>query len=259
MKTFISQIANRGQVFKHTLLIELLRNLITAKSENASSRNFPFHYLETHAGKPLHILPAEGEWQEGMGEYWDKPKKETSDFALLKYAPKGRTKLRRYPSSWAMVKQVAEDAGCSNLKMTLFDTSAEVTQDIKALEDRAINFISGDAWKDLGKHIKEVDFVFIDPDYRNDKDWGSALKTAQSLMKRGIPFALFVDEENPKSRRLEKELNVPFFQYHEGQQVGMFVSGVSKDVLSAVLTKVDALEGVTTFTGEDGRPIVQAV
>lgn len=262
MKTFISQIANRSQVFKHTLLLELLHGLVTEKSQKASSRNFPFHYLETHAGKPVHILPEEGPWQAGMGEYWDKPKKETSHVKLLKYAPKGRTKLRRFPSSWSIAKQVAEDAGCSNIKMTLFDTSAEVTKEVKALEDDSINFISGDSSKELTKHLKEVDFVFVDPDYRSDKDWGNALKTAQTLIKQNIPFALFFDLADPKSKRLRKELDeLPMFRYVTNEEkVGLFVSGVSTVVTSKMLDRSYILQGKTVlFKGDymlEAEPMV---
>jgi 23S rRNA A2030 N6-methylase RlmJ len=189
-------------------LVELVKHLVAKKAASASSQKFPFHYLDTHSGAPLHDLNKSTEWQNGVGKFWNLTE-QYEDLDYFKYVSgSGRSK---YPSSWMLAYQTLLSAGVANYKVSLFDTSAEVTQAVQSspyLSDR-INFHCIDAWKNLNKHLKQVDFVFIDPPFSIDrvngekasKDWGYILKTAEALRKKGIPFAIwypFFTEKNPR-------------------------------------------------------------
>jgi 23S rRNA A2030 N6-methylase RlmJ len=201
---------NQGDVFKHTVLVELVKHLVSKKAAKASSSNFPFHYLDTHSGAPLHDLTKTTEWQNGIGKFWNADTK-TEDLDYFSYVAKSKSGAEKYPSSWMLAYQTLLSAGVPNYKVSLFDTSAEVTHAIQTspyLSNR-IQFECTDAWKKLNKHLKQVDLVFIDPSFSIDRnngekssnDWGNIMKTSEALLKKGIPFVIwypYFTEKNPR-------------------------------------------------------------
>ena len=103
---------NQGDVWKHFVLVTLADKL----PENSDT----VHYIECHAGAPIHKLKQPGEWQNGIGKIikdamCNGPYVE----AARKWFP------AQYPASWVFV------AGrlalrFENVRVTLFDTSEDV-------------------------------------------------------------------------------------------------------------------------------------
>lgn len=246
---------NQGDVLKHAVLVEVVKHLVVKKADGASSLNFPFHYLETHCGAPMHELTGSSEYLEGIGKFWDKddPFKGLDYF---RYVSKTQLTTARYPSSWLLAYQTLMDAQCYNHTLTLFDTSADVAKAVKSspyMTDR-INFHCIDATKNIGKHLKQVDFVFIDPSYSLKKgevsssDWGMVIKLAQALTKKGIPFLVwypYFTEKTPM--KLVKEtgllslelLNPKITQEGEMKGSGMLLGGLEEGFVVSLSNALD--------------------
>jgi hypothetical protein len=55
---------NEGDVIKHAFLLDTLDRLLMGKKEGADG----FWYVDTHAARPYHRLPATGRWSYGIGK-----------------------------------------------------------------------------------------------------------------------------------------------------------------------------------------------
>lgn len=56
-----NKIGNEGDLIKHFALTIAIREQATGKKS--------FSYLDVHAGRSRHDLPAAGEWEKGIGQY----------------------------------------------------------------------------------------------------------------------------------------------------------------------------------------------
>jgi hypothetical protein len=82
---------NRGDVWKHGLL--------TLLADKIHVPQRAFHWLETHAGAPIHRLRAGGEWRDGIGSLAEK--------ANLPYVARAIECARRgiYPAGWVLAAE----------------------------------------------------------------------------------------------------------------------------------------------------------
>jgi 23S rRNA A2030 N6-methylase RlmJ len=56
-------IGNEGDLVKHAVLTRVVNYLASERSDS------PFIYVETHTGRPEYILPENGKWKSGAGEF----------------------------------------------------------------------------------------------------------------------------------------------------------------------------------------------
>lgn len=59
-----TKVGNQGDLLKHTLLYAVVQQQLKAWPKDKV-----FHYADTHAGRPLYVLPAGGNWQYGIGAF----------------------------------------------------------------------------------------------------------------------------------------------------------------------------------------------
>jgi 23S rRNA (adenine2030-N6)-methyltransferase len=207
---------NQGDVLKHMVLVEVVRHLIDLKAAT-HSKDFTFGYMETHAGAPEHRLAAGGEWTKGIGQFTETAT--SFDHNYFHLIGEDFTVDQVYPSSWNLAKKVIRMSDVSSYNLHLFDTSADVAVAMKPVvhHDPRIKYECKDGFKHFKDNsLQRVDFVFIDPPYKTDKDaslskdWLTVQKTAEYLLAKKIPFLIwypFFTEKNP--RKLVKALELP--------------------------------------------------
>ena len=196
---------NQGDVWKHFVLVTLANKL----PENSNT----IHYIECHAGAPIHKLKQPGEWQNGIckiineamcnGPYVE---------AARKWFPE------QYPASWVFV------AGrlalrFENVRVTLFDTSEDVATryqpDIAVSALRLPDSVQVEFRQENGYEAAEretAELVFFDPPFSPDanNDWKSLKSACQSLASRGTTFAAWyplVETTRPKDTWLRQLLD----------------------------------------------------
>ena len=64
--THSTKCGNPGDIAKHPLLPRLVQHL---SEENASSL---FLYADTHTARPTYVLERNGEWEHGIGEFYNR-------------------------------------------------------------------------------------------------------------------------------------------------------------------------------------------
>jgi 23S rRNA A2030 N6-methylase RlmJ len=89
---------NRGDVWKHAILMLI--------ADSIPIRNDEFHWLEGHAGAPIHRLHLGGEWQRGIGSILT-----TKNLA---YVTRAADFVRKglYPAGWLLAAERLAKARC---------------------------------------------------------------------------------------------------------------------------------------------------
>lgn len=164
---------NNGDVWKHFLLLEVLRSLAQRKPKQ-------FHYLETHAGPGYARLGENGDWRRGIGRFMT-PSEEVQTpshpyFDLV--LPAMRNGLL-YKGSWVLATEYLRNVGHLNFKINAHEINADT------LKMAASTIRKGQLSQWVSLHPKSgydalektehADFILIDPPYRSSDgsadDW----------------------------------------------------------------------------------------
>jgi 23S rRNA A2030 N6-methylase RlmJ len=197
-----SNAGNKGDVWKHVILLCAVRNVLTAKRSPD-----PFFYCETHAGRPSYTLPETGSWQSGIGSI-------NSINGTLKHHPyfciqeTGTTTGSIYHGSWSLVAEYLRTQGIS-FDFVLCDLSPQVRDDNARYtpqrpEEERIEFRLTDGFSEVQKIPNRPDLIFIDPPYypEPDHDWTSCQNLIGYLQSRHLPFLVWYpvfDDAGPQS------------------------------------------------------------
>ena len=179
---------NRGDVWKHFILTVLARN-ISLDSDS-------IHFVDCHAGAPVHDLIKGGEWQRGVKHLIDKATNDNAYVDIVKkYWP------QRYPSGWLIVANVLAER-FKRVQISLFDNSEEVAchysdEGLCNLKSRGylsenveVTFCKDDGFT-RAVNNNDKDLIFLDPPFspNADRDWNSLTETCKELKCQDQSFA----------------------------------------------------------------------
>ncbi len=154
---------NRGDVWKHFLLLTVLDYLLDGKNPGEK----PFRYMETHAGRDKYVLPRSGEWETGIGAV--APCMETlSGHPYFRYHGPGVTAGSTYSGSWLRVitHLLARNRPAS---LTLCDIAAPVASAVREYTRKSprgitVNFYREDGFAHITR-MDECNLLLMDPPY----------------------------------------------------------------------------------------------
>jgi 23S rRNA (adenine2030-N6)-methyltransferase len=184
---------NFADVFKHVVLVRLLQTL--------HSKDTPFCYLDTHAGRGVYDLTSvsaqrSGEFRDGIGRMWSGQDwtGHFSDYLDVVRALNSQGKLLAYPGSPSIARQLlrAQD------RMVLCEQQQEEAGALKAEfpGDRQVAVHVQDGYQALKAFLPPKErrgLVLIDPPYESPDEFeqaGRALIAAWRRWDTGI-FALW--------------------------------------------------------------------
>ncbi len=167
---------NRGDVWKHVILAGVIDAL--AAERPVGSR---FSYLETHAGGGDYTLVQSGAWRDGVGRLLaSKPALARSSYARLVagITPDGGS----YPGSWVIAARRLSDAGLRP-RLVLCETdpaaAAQATGVAFLLSDADVTVIRADGF--VASAGRNADFLFVDPPYKDGRDWDRAAEAIRDF------------------------------------------------------------------------------
>lgn len=170
---------NRGDVWKHAILMMI--------ADTIPIRNDEFHWLETHAGAPIHRLQTGGEWQRGIGSILTAKH--------LAYVARAADFVRNgeYPAGWFLAAERLLHR-CERIVVTACDNStavAEAYADFQAPVGVTCDFLCADGYEEARN--ADADFVFLDPPFSSDsrQDWRDMAQACTLLGRKKIPFVVW--------------------------------------------------------------------
>ena len=172
---------NAGDVWKHFFLAEAAEFLL--------SRRNKLIYAESHVGYPEYLLKQNGEWQEGIGRFWERLD-DLLEFRYCKIIKSMNSRaLMRYPGSARIVMEVAKTAQ-STLEAYLWDIDWKVAaawRDDPNQKSGRLNFCLGDGFDGVGSLIntKECALLLLDPPYLDRRDFSKAMDIVSLSEKKG--------------------------------------------------------------------------
>jgi 23S rRNA A2030 N6-methylase RlmJ len=197
-----SNAGNKGDVWKHVILLSAVRTVLTAKRSPD-----PFFYCETHAGRHSYTLPEKGHWQSGIGSI-------NSIHGTLGHHPffciqeTGLTSGSIYHGSWSLVAEYLRSLEIS-FDFVLCDHSPQVRDNIvkhtlQRPGEETIDFRLADGFSETQKVRGRPDLIFIDPPYHPEpeRDWISCQNVIGSLQSRHLPVLIWYpvfDDAGPQS------------------------------------------------------------
>jgi 23S rRNA (adenine2030-N6)-methyltransferase len=161
---------NVGDVWKHCVLVEVLRRARTARADVT--------YVESHAGAGRYALGPTGEWTEGVGRVWSGA---SADDAIGRYVTfcralgAGEARPESYPGSPLLAHAVLRGSG----KLRLWEQDQETAEQLRAAfagdGDVAVTVEDGlpallPAVRDAeasGRHV----VALVDPPFTQKPDW----------------------------------------------------------------------------------------
>jgi 23S rRNA (adenine2030-N6)-methyltransferase len=161
---------NVGDVWKHCVLVEVLRRARTARADVT--------YVESHAGAGRYALGPTGEWTEGVGRVWSGG---SADDAIGRYVTfcralgAGEARPESYPGSPLLAHAVLRGSG----KLRLWEQDQETAEQLRAAfagdGDVAVTVEDGlpallPAVRDAeasGRHV----VALVDPPFTQKPDW----------------------------------------------------------------------------------------
>ena len=162
---------NVGDVWKHCVLVEVLRRAVTGAARVA--------YLDTHAGEGRYPLAATGEWTEGIGRVWNASPGDGDAVAryvaLCRRLGAGTERPTRYPGSPLLARAVLGPEAT----MALWERDAAACDALRSMlgTDPTARLVCDDGLAALGDAVAagegEADAVvmLIDPPYTQKADW----------------------------------------------------------------------------------------
>lgn len=178
---------NRGDVWKHAVLVALT-DAIAADSDS-------FHYVESHAGAPLHDLKRGHEWRRGASAI------ASSASCGSRYAAIAGEWLctQQYPAGWVFAADRLARR-FEHVDVKLFDTSDDVADRYRRLRlselrlpsNVRVKFRRQDGYAAAERlEATDADLVFLDPPYYPDskRDWRRVRDVCRTLGERKLKFA----------------------------------------------------------------------
>lgn len=230
---------NRGDVWKHFLLLTLLDLLMETRQPDTS----PFLYAETHCGPALHVLEEGGSWTEGLGRVLPPPDPLARHpyFRLLgsRAAPGAL-----YPGSWLQVALHLQRVGL-DFRMSLLDNSERVANGILGLgisgdPGAKIRFQMGDGFRALAC-TSRWDLVLVDPPFwpNPQEDLARCREALPILEASGSVFLIWYPLYSPQESALGFRGPCHFLEILWGNKkggasmagCGVLVGGVKGSVL----------------------------
>ena len=172
---------NAGDVWKHFFLAEVAEFLL--------SRRNKLIYAESHVGYPEYLLEKDGEWQEGIGRFWQRLD-DLLEFSYFKIIKSMNSRaLKRYPGSARIVMEVAK-AAQSTLEAHVWDIDRKVAaawRDDPNQKSGRLNFCLGDGFDGVGSLIntEECALLLLDPPYLDRRDFSKAMDIVSLSEKKG--------------------------------------------------------------------------
>ena len=189
---------NQGDVWKHFVIVALADKLL--------GNSDIIHYVECHAGAPIHKLKDSGEWQNGIGKI---VKEAMCNGPYVEAARKWFPE--QYPASWVFVAgRLARRF--KNVRVTLFDTSedvaaryqSDITVSLRLPDSVQVKFQREDGYDAARREA--ADLVFLDPSFSATEDWRLLEDACQNLASRNIAFVawypLFRDADSACPQKL---------------------------------------------------------
>jgi 23S rRNA (adenine2030-N6)-methyltransferase len=191
---------NNGDVWKHVLLIEVLRHL-------APQRHKAFHYVETHAGPGYSRLGENGDWKRGIGRFMNGTAK-LIDHPYFALALPAMNENYLYKGSWVLAAEFLRNIGHMNFKLSVHEINADTLK----MAGSAIRKGQLSTWVtllpksgyDALHRMEQADFVLIDPPYRSSDgsadDWDkvmNAVTKAKTLGGRWMVWYPIFRREEP--------------------------------------------------------------
>lgn len=179
---------NRGDVWKHFILASVAKELLSRHPANK-----PFVYVDTHCSLGPFRLQDKGEWQEGIGLFYDRqwPLGDHPYFAAQK---KEFTENRSYLGSWAIVQELLRAHHVAG-DLHLFDTAPSIAQRLAGMR----GFSQSDGF-DGALSILPADLILVDPAYSDhrEQDWQRVRDVGKEIVSRNVSaiicYPVFVTE-----------------------------------------------------------------
>lgn len=190
---------NQGDTWKHFVIVALADKLL--------GNSDTIHYVECHAGAPIHKLKDSGEWQNGIGKII---KEAMCNGPYVEAARKWLPE--QYPASWVFVSSRLARR-FKSVRITLFDTSEDVAaryqRDIAVSALRLPDSVQVEFRREDGYDAarrEAADLVFLDPPFSATEDWRFLANACQNLASRNIAFVawypLFLGTDSMCPRKL---------------------------------------------------------
>jgi 23S rRNA A2030 N6-methylase RlmJ len=166
---------NNGDVWKHYLLVEVLRNLAPAYPKS-------FHYVETHAGPGYARLGENGDWRRGIGRFMPDVSTPIPHPYFELVLPSMKTQFL-YKGSWVLAAEFLRNIGHPKFKLTVHEVNADTLK----MAGSAIRKGHLSNWVQLKpqngydalQRLEQADFILIDPPYRSSDgsadDWNRVM------------------------------------------------------------------------------------
>jgi 23S rRNA A2030 N6-methylase RlmJ len=175
---------NTGDVWKHFLLLEVLRSL-------APRSPSMFHYFETHAGPGYARLGEQGDWRRGIGRFMVPEHESPANHPYFDLVLPGMRENCLYKGSWVLAAEYLRSSGHSNFKISAHEISADTLKMAASTIRKAqlapwVSLEPRSGYDALEK-LEAADFVLIDPPYRSSDgtadDW-QKVETAVAKVKQ---------------------------------------------------------------------------
>ena len=152
---------NRGDVWKHFILCGVAHSLL---QKHTKSR--PFVYADSHCSLGKFTLPAHGEWERGIGLFYEK-KWSLEDHCYFRIEQGAYDEDGSYLGSWRLVERLLAIENIQS-DLRLFDTSDVVAQQLGSLP----GFSHADGFDGILSGLS-ADLCFVDPAYSDnrERDW----------------------------------------------------------------------------------------
>jgi 23S rRNA (adenine2030-N6)-methyltransferase len=162
---------NVGDVWKHCLLVEILRRVHAAAA--------PLTYVESHGGEGGYALGPTGEWTEGIGRLWSGGRDDGDSavgryLALCRSLGLGTVRPERYPGSPALARAVLGKAAT----LALWERDAGACERLAAsLPGATTRVTCGDGLAALPEAVRDAEargdtvIALIDPPFTQKADW----------------------------------------------------------------------------------------
>ncbi len=191
---------NRGDVWKHVILLSVLGKMLSGRPDSSVIR-----YFETHCGKNSYILSANGEWQDGIGRF-SSVDGDLADHPYFHLQCSSTGIGSVYHGSWSLAATYLRQKR-RTFRFTLCDISKDVgtaVREFATYSREVIDFRCTDGFAALKKESRRQDLIFIDPPYsppHSPHDWQSCADISAELALSSTPFVIWYpvfEEENPQ-------------------------------------------------------------
>jgi 23S rRNA (adenine2030-N6)-methyltransferase len=200
---------NFADVFKHALLIQLIRAL--------QRKDKPFRVFDTHAGAgryDLHSAPARKnrEYQDGIGRLWDRQNLGTELSAYREQVqalnPDGA--LREYPGSPRLIRQLLRPE--DRLTVTELHSGDYPALKAEFAGDRQVTVHHADGYVSLKAFLPPLErrgLVFIDPAFELRDEFDQLIEAVQMMHRRwatGMAAIWYPILDRGPSQRFQRNL-----------------------------------------------------